>query len=315
MCWRGRGERERGGCSGNDRRVQKPEPPRVSAVWRYERCYKCGVAYAEGHVFAAHSSKCTGDIVTSPPPTGTDQSDSILLSTVSVFHNFLTPEEGVEVVKAIDSSPWVISQSGRRKQDYGPLVNFKKRKMKWGNYSGLPSYAQVIAERMKTFIVMADFVPVELGNLEYDPTRGSCNDPHIDDQWAWGERIVTLSLLSDSVMTFSRIITLPTNGSAPLNGATSCDSPNGDSSSSDCAESRVQILVRVPLPAGALLVSQGEARHQWAHAILRDDVTTRRLSATFRELAPDFLPGGPQEEMGREMLKIALEYRGVVCGS
>ena len=43
-----------------------------------------------------------------------------------------------------------------------------------------------------------------IGALEYDPSRGAAIAPHIDDSWIWGERIVTCSLLSCSIMEFVR---------------------------------------------------------------------------------------------------------------
>jgi hypothetical protein len=60
-------------------------------------------------------------------------------------------------------------------------------------------------------------------------------------------------------------------------------------------------------------VSRGEARYRWAHAILREDVRGRRISVTFRELAPDFLPGGEHEDMGARMLDVARRFEGSVC--
>lgn len=47
------------------------------------------------------------------------------------------------------------------------------------------------------------FMPVELCNLDYSPERGSAIDPHMDDDWIWGERLVTLNLLSPTYLTFS----------------------------------------------------------------------------------------------------------------
>ena len=51
---------------------------------------------------------------------------------------------------------------------------------------------------------LLDFNPVELNLLEYNEQRGSNIAPHFDDFWLWGERIVGINLLSDSVMTFEK---------------------------------------------------------------------------------------------------------------
>ena len=66
---------------------------------------------------------------------------------IFLVNDFLTEEEEAGLVQAIDSDPnWKESQSGRRKIDYGPQVNFKKQKVKVGSFVGFPLYA-------KTFIL------------------------------------------------------------------------------------------------------------------------------------------------------------------
>ena len=47
-------------------------------------------------------------------------------------------------------APWSISQSGRRKQNYGPRANFKKRKAKVGAFQGFPLPTKFIQDRFKT---------------------------------------------------------------------------------------------------------------------------------------------------------------------
>ena len=47
-------------------------------------------------------------------------------------------------------APWSISQSGRRKQNYGPRANFKKRKAKVGAFQGFPMPTKFIQDRFKT---------------------------------------------------------------------------------------------------------------------------------------------------------------------
>ena len=49
---------------------------------------------------------------------------------------------------------------------------------------------------------MKGFRPIELNILEYQAERGSHIAPHFDDFWIWGERIIGLNLLEDTVMTF-----------------------------------------------------------------------------------------------------------------
>lgn len=128
---------------------------------------------------------------------------------------------------------------------------------------------------------LTDFRPAEQCNLEYHPQRGSAIDPHLDDSWLWGERLVTVNMLSDTTLTMS----LQDGLQAPL-----------------------QVAVR--LPRRCLLVLYHDARHKWKHAVYRRDVVERRLCSTFRELSAEFLPGGQQAQVGAQMLDIALSFQG-----
>ena len=126
---------------------------------------------------------------------------------------------------------------------------------------------------------LKDFVPVELCNLEYVPERGSAIDPHFDDFWLWGERLVTLNLLSDTVLNMTK------DGS--------------------------QIEVAVPMARRSLIVVHGPARYEWKHAVLREDIHKRRLATTLRELTPEFLAGGASEQLGKEIIDLALTFSGL----
>ncbi|KFV65736.1 Alpha-ketoglutarate-dependent dioxygenase alkB 4, partial [Dryobates pubescens] len=123
---------------------------------------------------------------------------------VSLLEEFITEDEEAEIVELMDRDDWKPSQSGRRKQDYGPKVNFKKQRLKAGSFSGLPSFSKKIVAQMEACPVLGDFFPVEQCNLDYRPERGSAIDPHFDDCWLWGERLVSLNLLSPTVLSMSR---------------------------------------------------------------------------------------------------------------
>lgn len=156
-------------------------------------------------------------------------------------------------------------------------MNFKKRKLKLDNFTGLPQFSKTLVERMwKLVPALCDFQPVELCNLEYMPDRGSCIDPHFDDLWVWGERLVTLNLLSESILTFS----------------------DDD------------IEVAVPVPKRSLIIVKGAARYKWKHAIKRQDIFSRRIAITLRELAVEFCKGGQSFSIGAELLKRALTFQG-----
>ena len=169
-------------------------------------------------------------------------------------------------------------------QDYGPKVNFKKHKLKMSVFSGMPSLSRMLVDRMSQHSVLSGFVPVELCNLEYTPERGSSIDPHFDDFWIWGDRLVTLNLLSATVHTMTM------------------DSLPG-------------VEVAVALPRRCLVVVGGDARYKWKHGIHRFDIRSRRLAMTFRELPPAYLSGGEHAEVGAELIARSLTFNGSAVGT
>jgi hypothetical protein len=134
---------------------------------------------------------------------------------------------------------WVPSQSGRSKYEIGPQANFKQRKCKLGpafetggfdralrpllaraaqvtnqvlHVPGNPPVVDFTAastlatgealSAAHAAALAGDFVPVEFSCLDYRPDVASNLDPHVDDEWAWGGRVLGVSLLCDAVMTF-----------------------------------------------------------------------------------------------------------------
>lgn len=171
-------------------------------------------------------------------------------------------------------------------QDFGPKVNFKKKKVRIGGFTGLPLLSQQLILRMQQDTSLASFQPVEQCNLDYHPQRGSAIDPHLDDSWLWGERLVTINMLSNATLTMSLEQGLPELG----------------------LPEEVQVAIR--LPCRSLVVLYGEARHRWKHAIHRQDVHERRVCSTYRELSAEFLPGGQQAQLGAQLLDVAFSFQG-----
>ncbi|BFZ04604.1 hypothetical protein BsWGS_07643 [Bradybaena similaris] len=211
-------------------------------------------------------------------------SHNIEFEGIVILENFITEEEEAILDSAITATQFVNSQSGRRKQDFGPKVNFKKQKIRTANFTGLPSYSQFLYQRMKANPHLKDFEPVELCNLEYCQQRGAHIDAHLDDAWLWGERLVTINLLSDSVLTFT-------------------------------LDSEPHVAVRVPLLRRSLIVVSAAARYTWKHSILPEDVGERRIAMTFRELSKEFSSDGSRGQEGAELLKLALTFSGSAVGS
>lgn len=221
--------------------------------------------------------------------------------------NFLSEAECQEAMKGIDELPWDISQSGRRKQNYGPKTNFKKRKLKSGTFRGFPELSQFIQKRLKDVPLLAGYQTIEQCSLEYTPETGASIEPHIDDCWVWGERVVTVNCLGDSVLTLTRY--------------------HGDASkyNLDCVESYKEslistkipldtkslpedVVVRVPMPQGSLIVMYGEPRYKWEHCVLREDIRSRRVCIAYRELTANYLPGGVDHEEAKEVLEKAQQF-------
>ena len=96
--------------------------------------------------------------------------------------------------------------------------------------------------------------------LRYDARDASNLDLHRDDDFAYGEIILDLSLESDSILTFVG----PGDQDGRLGGAE---------------------VVRVPLPARSLAILHGPARYEWEHGVLAYDIDDRRTSVTLRTLS------------------------------
>ncbi|XP_048468587.1 alpha-ketoglutarate-dependent dioxygenase alkB homolog 4 isoform X1 [Rhincodon typus] len=232
----------------------------------------------------------------------------------------------------MDSDEWKPSQSGRKKQDYGPKVNFKKHKLKVGSFSGLPSFSRLLLNRMMRYPLLKSFLPVEQCNLDYRPERGSAIDSHFDDWWLWGERLVSLNLLSETILSMScdsdDLIQLHHQSCDPVtdNSDSLCNFHADDTqflctdncsvkSTSDNCQRHVpykDIEVAIHLPRRSLIALYGDARYKWKHGINREDIKSRRICSTFRELSEEFSHGGNQEALGTELLDLALSFQGVV---
>lgn len=189
---------------------------------------------------------------------------------------------------------------------------------------------------MKNHSPLRGFSPVEQCNLDYGPERGSAIDPHLDDWWLWGERLVSLNLLSSTVLSMScdsedslqlfpaslrekeqMHCTRSPSASQSHHQPTSFTAErlgNTTEWEADCSSAKLvpskDITVAIHLPRRSLVVLYGPARYVWKHAIYRNHITSRRICVTFRELSQEFSDGGEQEELGRKLLQIALTFQG-----
>jgi alkylated DNA repair protein alkB family protein 4 len=238
--------------------------------------HRVHIVHAKDYVYCTVCKQAwSGDL--GPHNHPSHSGSSVTFPGIEILPDFVSEDEESNLCAEIDQKDWTASQSGRRKQDFGPKVNFKKQKVRLSSFTGFPSYSRLLIDRFAQHPLLANFTPVELCNLEYIPERGSAIDPHFDDWWLWGERLVTLNLLSPIVETFT------------------C---------SDCPE----VSVAVYVPRRSLIIVGGPARYKWMHAIHRDSIRSRRIAMTFRELSQEFCMGGPNENIGHELTAIAQQY-------
>ncbi|KAG5326197.1 ALKB4 dioxygenase, partial [Acromyrmex heyeri] len=189
--------------------------------------------------------------------------------------------------------------------NFGPKCNFKKRKLQLGSFNGFPKTTQFVQKKFEEISLLHGFETVEQCTLEYNPERGASIDPHVDDCWIWGERIITVNVLGDSVLTMT-----PYRGPITrynLDYVSNYDFILKKGIYDDTHSLGIDdnIVVRLPMPARSLMVLYGPARYKWEHAVLRQDVTSRRVCLAYRELTPPYLKNGQHQKETSEILRQA----------
>ena len=121
--------------------------------------------------------------------------------------------------------------------------------MRIGNFNGFPESTKFVQDKFTQLQELASFQTVEQCSLEYDPDKGASIDPHIDDCWIWGERIVTVNVLGDSVLTM-----------IPYRGSSNRYNLDCIENTQNTGMSDHNIVVRLPMPQGSLMILSGSAR-------------------------------------------------------
>ncbi|KAI6241497.1 hypothetical protein M3Y99_00307700 [Aphelenchoides fujianensis] len=221
---------------------------------------------------AACSQKIAGDSARTPDFT---------INGLNFLPDFITEDEEERLVRAIDNDEWLISQSGRRKtSEFTIRILFRllvilglgvKCERFVGVFPTTPTSSSTVwplLDEQK----FGHYEPFELCNLEYENERQSAIELHQDDMWIWGNRLISLNLISDSVMTFE-------------------------------SQER-NALVFVPMPRRSLLFFCDDARYQWKHGIFPHHIEKRRIALTMREAGVEFQEGGElHEKFGKELLE------------
>lgn len=209
---------------------------------------------------------------------------------VHIQTDFVSVAEESALMQGIDEMPWQTSQSGRRKQNFGPKTNFKKMKLACGTFVGFPAFSRFVQQRFTEVPLLRTFRTIEQCSLEYDPAKGAAIDPHIDDCWIWGERIVTVSLLTDSVLTLTLYEGDRSRYNLPLVDAYDGHLLAARTAEADLAARWRHVVIRLPMPARSLMVLFGGPRYQWEHCVLREDIPQRRVCVAYREFTVPYLP-------------------------
>lgn len=171
-----------------------------------------------------------------------------------------------------------------------------------GQFRGFPAYSLFVQQRFKKVSLLDNFQTIEQCSLEYDPTKGASIDPHIDDCWIWGERVVTVNCLSDSILTLVRYKGDIKRYNLPL-VATYRNSLLAPLATEAELEKFTEVSVLVPMPNRSIIVLYGPARYQFEHSVLRTDITSRRVCIAYREFTPMYLNNGCHAEQGQTITK------------
>ncbi|KAE9414975.1 hypothetical protein Angca_002874, partial [Angiostrongylus cantonensis] len=220
------------------------------------------------------------DIITASLSSNSPQHacDVIFIDGIMIVPDFLSESEENILLEMIDGVDWMLSQSGRRKQDYGPKVNFKHKKVKFDSFVGMPEYADFLLEKMQSISAekLGNYIPFEMCNLEYDQSKKSAIEMHFDDMWIWGNRLISINLLSGSVMTL--------------------------------ANEETQQLCYIWMPHRSLICLSNDARYVWKHAVLSRHIRGRRIALTMREPSKEFQAsycGEFYEKYGKQLITLS----------
>lgn len=76
----------------------------------------------------------------------------------------------------------------------------------------------------------------------------------------------------------------------------------------DIVNDSEDIAIKIPMPRKSLIVLYGDARYNWEHCVLREDIKSRRVCLAYREFTPDYLPEGKHATDGEPVLKLAQNF-------
>lgn len=168
-------------------------------------------------------------------------------------------------------------------------------------------YSKFVQDRFSEIPLLENFKSIEQCFLEYETFRGAQIEPHCDDCWIWGERIVTVNLLSDSVITLVKHRQVDKKqynlDEMEKYKESLILKPN---SQDECDTIWNDRVIRIAMPRKSILVLYGPARYNWEHCVLREDIVNRRIGICYREFTPPYLPTG--DLYAKEVLDLAENF-------
>ncbi len=189
------------------------------------------------------------------------------ISGLTYLADYISPDTEQHFINTIDEYPW-ITDLKRRVQHYGFRYDYRARRIDPTMYLGaLPDWVQPLAEKLHAD-EGSPVVPDQLIVNEYHPGQGIAR--HVDCIPCFGDVIISLSLGSACVMTFTQL--------------------------------KTKIEIPVLLEPRSLVVMTGEARYHWQHGIVprttdvyngKTITRKRRLSLTFRSVIRQTIDAAP----------------------
>lgn len=64
-------------------------------------------------------------------------------------------------------------------------------------------------------------------------------------------------------------------------------------------------MLRIPMPSRSLIVLYDDARYNWEHSVLREDIQKRRVCIAYREFTKQYLPDGEHHDQGKPILELS----------
>jgi len=191
--------------------------------------------------------------------------NSTIISGLYVYPDIISSEQENELIELIDSNIWKENRTKSRKiQIFGPYHN-QKWKIIPNKYTEHPEYSlkalNYIHDKFKNInnikqTILTDEVLEKMKNgkrcelfvNEYLP--GSGLRPHFDQRKTYDDVIIGMSLCSPTIITF-------------VQGKNK---------------------VKVPVPSRSIYIMSGVSRYRYKHSISPEDITSRRISMTFRTI-------------------------------